>query len=222
MERPCIICFAPIDYRFTTVSIPGFHDGGIAHNVCYAFKQIPTRENKMIEINVGEKDTVRINWGEGMQRTSFIAEPHSTRTLIEKRDEMREEKNRLANKLMQAEFDLKVARQTRVDAGTPVYIIDTPLAEGLKELLKNCKPGPISVEPDTSEWKPISTAPRNGTQILVLPRPEKNSGARLNPVVYCWTENSFSNPIDFPGAVFDNGKAIRMATHWMPLPEPPR
>lgn len=72
-----------------------------------------------------------------------------------------------------------------------------------------------------SEWKPIDTAPKDGTPVLVvLPayRPEIDDRMMLTAVYFGqkwgW-ETTVKN---------DNGDPIPVEdkpTHWMPLPEPP-
>lgn len=78
-----------------------------------------------------------------------------------------------------------------------------------------------------SDWRPIETAPRDGTWILGL-------NNRLNCAVIIWSEQALRislkrDPI--PGWIhpygngelsdFWNGACGSVATHWMPLPRPP-
>lgn len=53
-----------------------------------------------------------------------------------------------------------------------------------------------------SEWRPISTAPRDGTRVLLY--------FRHNPIAI-----GYHNSVRWCGTLYNN------PTHWMPLPEPP-
>lgn len=77
-------------------------------------------------------------------------------------------------------------------------------------------------------WRPIETAPKDGTTILLA--------APNNPVVAGWFNATFT---PFPWVFVDdisevlcqcedgpprlnaNGYPLTLPTHWMPLPEPP-
>lgn len=70
-----------------------------------------------------------------------------------------------------------------------------------------------------SEWKPIETAPRDGTPILVA-RLDKAFGwvrgwSRWSGAcgIYGWVSHGF---FDVPGCL-----GLAHPTHWMPLPAPP-
>lgn len=84
-----------------------------------------------------------------------------------------------------------------------------------------------------SEWKPIETAPRDGTSILLF--------TTCHGVVEAWfaegewSEETPECPRDYSGAAWvcaDDAFSIEVeetepmehgtATHWMPLPEPPK
>ena len=81
----------------------------------------------------------------------------------------------------------------------------------------------------TPEWQPISTAPKDGTHILVA---RAGDDVGMNAIEICdWfvIENSHYEHVegdlyrkitDKPYAAW-NGNGHR-ATHWMPLPEPPQ
>lgn len=58
-----------------------------------------------------------------------------------------------------------------------------------------------------SEWQPIETAPKDGTEILVF-----DDGAYI---VTPWIEG------DDQSGWWDNGFMDPPPTHWMPLPAPP-
>lgn len=65
-------------------------------------------------------------------------------------------------------------------------------------------------------WQPIETAPRDGT-IVDLWRPNYG-GERL--CAYRWEQLSEGNGFFSP--VGSGYCVVRDATHWMPLPEPPK
>lgn len=68
----------------------------------------------------------------------------------------------------------------------------------------------------TSEWKPIETAPKDGTRILIYePMPADPRG--WFDVVH-W---GYSGRHHNEGWVDSEGAASCDGTHWMPLPEPP-
>lgn len=79
-----------------------------------------------------------------------------------------------------------------------------------------------------SEWQPISTAPRDGTYILVARVGEDIGVAPIEIVEWCSMERFHWENVegDLYRKVFDapeelwNGNGHR-ATHWMPLPPPP-
>jgi hypothetical protein len=63
------------------------------------------------------------------------------------------------------------------------------------------------------DWRPIETAPRDGTQVLAL------SGDRIEVLAHdTWTDlgRSYAHWITSDGHVRND------VTHWMPLPEVPR
>jgi hypothetical protein len=71
-----------------------------------------------------------------------------------------------------------------------------------------------------SEWQPIETAPKDGTRILLYAKDCAFTGAwRAGPRYF----NHWSAKIIEAAATWrlDDGSAYA-ATHWMPLPEPPR
>ena len=71
------------------------------------------------------------------------------------------------------------------------------------------------------EWKPIETAPKDGTEILIT------DGRDM--IVACWTKNgrsfrdeSFGEKADGWSAPLDGYVGgLDDATHWMPLPDLP-
>ena len=65
-----------------------------------------------------------------------------------------------------------------------------------------------------SEWRDISTAPRDGTWMLGWEGP---SGTSCGILVMRWKpEGSW-----FEEGWYDDGKRQAEPTHWMPLPAPP-
>ena len=77
-----------------------------------------------------------------------------------------------------------------------------------------------------SEWQPISTAPKDGTPILVFP------GLLGHPIVAAWERpakhpprgrvGNWSDNFGFWRVVLTNKATPYIPTHWMPLPPPPK
>lgn len=75
-----------------------------------------------------------------------------------------------------------------------------------------------------SEWQPIETAPKDGTPVDLWccpPSHALSTGGGRTPD--CW----FSNGTWWEWCEVDAGddqcrRAVHNATHWMPLPEPPK
>ena len=71
-----------------------------------------------------------------------------------------------------------------------------------------------------SEWQPISTAPRDGTPILIARKDETFGWVRGWATwvdvrgISGWLSHGFC---EIPGNL-----GLAHPTHWMPLPEPPR
>lgn len=66
-----------------------------------------------------------------------------------------------------------------------------------------------------TDWQDISTAPKNGTEILVF---YKSSGV----ISIAWYDERV---LQWVVSVADNGEPIwndPYPTHWMPLPSPPK
>lgn len=63
-----------------------------------------------------------------------------------------------------------------------------------------------------SEWKPIETAPKDGSPVLAFFGPRHIEGVFWDdaPGVWCFYSDG---DITFP---------YKQPTHWMPLPEPPK
>ena len=64
-----------------------------------------------------------------------------------------------------------------------------------------------------TSWQPIETAPKDRTKIL-LNIPDDSDGTKGAIVIARW--NKLENEFTYAGYAFDT------ATHWMPLPEPPK
>lgn len=83
-----------------------------------------------------------------------------------------------------------------------------------------------------SEWKPIKTAPRDGTPILVWHRGDFHV-ARWLPL---WTEDNKTWLVRHPAWTDDNTRiaseiepnehqrliGLTGPSHWMPIPDPPK
>ncbi|UOF77900.1 hypothetical protein [Caudoviricetes sp.] len=69
-------------------------------------------------------------------------------------------------------------------------------------------------------WQPIETAPKDGTAILVCNAPLYDENGFL-PVAVRWRSY---HPNAKGKEMFRDmvGTKIEFATHWMPLPEPPK
>jgi len=65
---------------------------------------------------------------------------------------------------------------------------------------------------DRMTWKPISSAPRDGTDILIY-----DAGTGSYEVSSYWTDT----PRYWDGN-WGDGEYEHTPTHWMPLPEPPK
>lgn len=68
-----------------------------------------------------------------------------------------------------------------------------------------------------SEWQPIETAPKDGSDILVWDDFEISItfwGKTAHVPIYGWIQ------VDF-GDLYDLEPMEPQPTHWMPLPEPP-
>ena len=61
-----------------------------------------------------------------------------------------------------------------------------------------------------SEWKPIETAPKDGTKVLLW---REGNPTGEWPFMASWERGMW--------AIYIDGQVIRTPTHWMSLPEPP-
>ncbi len=70
-----------------------------------------------------------------------------------------------------------------------------------------------------SQWKPIESAPKDGTRVLLWPGTTgpNHSGDKIVFLAYWWQPHNPKSPGFWVGNV---GKRER-PTHWMPLPDPP-
>ena len=67
-----------------------------------------------------------------------------------------------------------------------------------------------------SEWQDISTAPKDGTEILVAGPAWDDLSKGFFQTVAMWIDHAwFQEQTDYPDA------AVYDPTHWQPLPEPP-
>ncbi len=64
-----------------------------------------------------------------------------------------------------------------------------------------------------SEWQPIETAPKDGSEFLTIIPAEEGKHGPLYDTAY-WSEE-FEDFIQ-------HGCGFEFVTHWMPLPEPPK
>jgi hypothetical protein len=56
-----------------------------------------------------------------------------------------------------------------------------------------------------SEWQPIESAPRDGTDILG-----------------CWCRSNVMGVVSYFGGIWlENDEKVSAPSHWMPLPDPP-
>ena len=68
-----------------------------------------------------------------------------------------------------------------------------------------------------SEWQPIETAPKDGTEVFLW------TEEKPNIVVAYWDTYEGSGWWRFSESVLsDIAGEVENATHWMPLPEPPK
>ena len=74
----------------------------------------------------------------------------------------------------------------------------------------------ISSQQPLSEWMPIETAPRDGTDLLVY-LPED-----YNKINICSYERNGRNGFDWCSARCVDGLEVGCPTHWMPLPDEPK
>jgi hypothetical protein len=69
-----------------------------------------------------------------------------------------------------------------------------------------------------TEWRPIETAPKDGTAILIWPTKREFNQRNDNLISYVvrWNDRE-QGWIEAEGEEYDSFSP----THWMPLPEPP-
>lgn len=72
-----------------------------------------------------------------------------------------------------------------------------------------------------SEWQPIETAPKDGTQILLRVDSVVHQGEWQGPsdgAIYARTKSTFNwFSVSCGSSLYDAA-----VTHWMPLPQPPK
>ena len=78
-----------------------------------------------------------------------------------------------------------------------------------------------------ADWKPIETAPKDGTCVLCYTEPSSREGR-----IHVLTWMNYAGPVGFADLdgrvkkdggmwIVGTGLSIYFPTHWMPLPEPP-
>jgi hypothetical protein len=67
-----------------------------------------------------------------------------------------------------------------------------------------------------SEWQPIKTAPKDGTPILIWHQSEGTHMVQWEEVTNDERQKGWCD------GWYDIGTFCYLATHWMPLPEPPK
>lgn len=78
----------------------------------------------------------------------------------------------------------------------------------------------------TSDWQPIETAPKDGTEILVSRLYQTGKRKRIPEICY-WHETIEEDKYDkkywcVGGDYYGIKWLAPNPTHWMPLPEPPK
>ncbi|NBW15571.1 MAG: DUF551 domain-containing protein [Caulobacteraceae bacterium] len=84
-----------------------------------------------------------------------------------------------------------------------------------------------------SEWRPIETAPRDSTHVMLRAGGREFPGAYLPGFLdsndndcWCWAALGPNHPDDWTGGtcweVNEDGLPSTKPTHWMPLPAPPQ
>lgn len=80
-----------------------------------------------------------------------------------------------------------------------------------------------------SEWKPIETAPRDGTWFMICNAEDDFDSYEIGcyDPYYCWSYVEVGDGLyrhvreDEPAYEWRGFNNMHRATHWMPLPEPP-
>ena len=75
------------------------------------------------------------------------------------------------------------------------------------------------------DWQPIETAPKDGTTILIACRNRVTAGDWVEPRVFYVNGEPEYNEFDPYWQSWDGGFLLEgehVATHWMPLPDPPK
>ena len=73
-----------------------------------------------------------------------------------------------------------------------------------------------------TEWQPIETAPKDGTEILLWgPYCERPSPAKWYDGKWCAYWDGF-RVIESEGDFGTDYREFDVPTHWMPLPDPPK
>lgn len=153
----------------------------------------------MIEIKIEKSDTLKIAWGDGADQTIFVLEPVSTRALFEERDMLKEEMRR---RMLQLKYEREEKEKLREELQQKRISIDA-LAAAFEQFIKTIG--------DKEVWRPIESAPKDGSPILLSALGWKT----------CW-RGSWSE--GFKSFQEDGSRPDLTihATHWMPLPAPPK
>lgn len=158
----------------------------------------------MIELKVAAKETVKLTFGgsAGWEAFEVVTTQEDWVAREKERAWLRDEKKRL-------ELALEQARNAHIPAGATLFLIDQQLVDGLK-ILVGMKPEPASCERAALAWRPIITAPQDGTVVLLcISHIPVTITGRWDKEMARWHEMRS----DF---------IAEQITHWMPLPEPPK
>jgi hypothetical protein len=76
-----------------------------------------------------------------------------------------------------------------------------------------------------SEWRPIATAPKDGTRVLIADSENVESG-RWSAAFTLHSMRTITIPAGWDDDRYDAAHTFeregKQPTHWMPLPEPPK
>lgn len=71
-----------------------------------------------------------------------------------------------------------------------------------------------------TEWKPISTAPKDGTKVLLFIRYSENE---THMTIAAWKPDRHDRAFEWPWhSIEESGYTTKFVTHFMPLPAPPK
>ena len=95
---------------------------------------------------------------------------------------------------------------------TMIYLLDGPEQREVKSLARAA----LAAQPAPSPWRPIETAPKDGTQFLTW---DSHYGIRVGR---CVVRPDHDDWLSYMDAYKGSSKGGIRATHWMPLPQKPR